>query len=102
MTHPAKPVRDGRVVVGLDGSDSAWAALERAVAEARRRHATLEIVHAWPWARTDPLAFRPGQRTAAARGGDRQDRAATGRVAAQSMSQLPPPPSPLRSAGTPR
>ncbi|MFC9224243.1 universal stress protein [Streptomyces hygroscopicus] len=59
MTHPAKPVRNGRVVVGLDGSDSARAALDLAIAEARRRAATLEIVHAWPWARTDPLAFDP-------------------------------------------
>ncbi|AUA09611.1 universal stress protein [Streptomyces sp. SID8361] len=57
MTHPARPVRGGRVVVGLDGSDSAWAALDQAVAEARRREATLEIVHAWPWGRADPLAF---------------------------------------------
>ncbi|QKV91121.1 universal stress protein [Streptomyces sp. NA02950] len=57
MTTPGKPAHDGRVVVGLDGSDSAWSALDRAVAEARRRGATLEIVHAWPWARTDPLAF---------------------------------------------
>ncbi|OPF80724.1 universal stress protein UspA [Streptomyces antioxidans] len=60
MTGPVgKAAQDGRVVVGLDGSDSAWAALDRAVAEARRRDATLEIVHAWPWARTDPLAFDP-------------------------------------------
>ncbi|MEU4893878.1 universal stress protein [Streptomyces sp. NPDC044780] len=64
MTDPAGPVRNGRVrygrvVVGLDGSDSAWAALDRAVTEARSRGAVLEIVHAWPWARTDPLAFDP-------------------------------------------
>lgn len=58
MTEPVRPARNGgRVVVGLDGSDSAWHALDRAVGEARRRGATLEIVHAWPWARTDPLAF---------------------------------------------
>ncbi|WP_055551619.1 universal stress protein [Streptomyces sp. NBRC 110028] len=58
MAEPVRPRRDGgRVVVGLDGSDSAWQALDRAVGEAARRGATLEIVHAWPWARTDPLAF---------------------------------------------
>ncbi|MGW2326031.1 universal stress protein [Streptomyces sp. NPDC001700] len=59
MTEPVRPTsrNGGRVVVGLDGSDSAWHALDRAVGEARRRGATLEIVHAWPWARTDPLAF---------------------------------------------
>ncbi|MET7935596.1 universal stress protein [Streptomyces sp. NPDC005322] len=59
-TPPGKPAPDGRVVVGLDGSDSAWSALDRAVAEARRRDATLEIVHAWPWARSDPLSFDAG------------------------------------------
>ncbi|MEU5643863.1 universal stress protein [Streptomyces milbemycinicus] len=48
---------NGRVVVGLDGSDSAWAALDRAVGEAQRRQSTLEIVHAWPWAQTDPVSF---------------------------------------------
>ncbi|WP_432034924.1 universal stress protein [Streptomyces cucumeris] len=57
MTERGRRAQDGRVVVGLDGSDSAWSALDRAVAEAQRRGATLEIVHAWPWARTDPLAF---------------------------------------------
>ncbi|MEK8173726.1 universal stress protein [Streptomyces sp. M19] len=31
--------------------------MDQAVAEARRRDAVLEIVHAWPWADYDPLAF---------------------------------------------
>ncbi|MER6144021.1 universal stress protein [Streptomyces sparsogenes] len=57
MTRSDTPPPDGRVVVGLDGSDSSRRALDRAVAEAQRRGTTLEIVHAWPWARTDPLAF---------------------------------------------
>ncbi|MGY0056394.1 universal stress protein [Streptomyces sp. LZ34] len=51
------PSPNGRVVVGLDGSDSAWVALDRAIGEAQRRGTTLEIVHAWPWAQTDPVAF---------------------------------------------
>lgn len=57
MTRSGTPPQDGRVVVGLDGSDSAWLALDRAVDEAQRRGSTLEIVHAWPWAQTDPAAL---------------------------------------------
>jgi len=37
-----------RVVVGIDGSPGSLATLRRAVAQARRRHAGLEIVHAIP------------------------------------------------------
>lgn len=37
----------GRVVVGVDGSESATKALEWALAEARARSATLDVVHAW-------------------------------------------------------
>jgi uncharacterized protein len=36
-----------RVVVGIDGSDAAQAALCRALEEARLRHASLEVVCAW-------------------------------------------------------
>lgn len=60
MTRSGTPPQDGRVVVGLDGSDSAWLALDRAVGEAQRRGSTLEIVHAWPWAQTDPAALDVG------------------------------------------
>jgi nucleotide-binding universal stress UspA family protein len=41
----------GRVVVGVDGSESAALALDRAVQEARRRQVPLEIVHGEPWSR---------------------------------------------------
>jgi nucleotide-binding universal stress UspA family protein len=53
-TVPTVIVRDlrpgviGRVVVGIDGSKQADAALEWAVEEARRRQATLTVVHAYP------------------------------------------------------
>lgn len=36
-----------RIVVGVDGSESAQQALRWAIDEARRRGATLEVVHAW-------------------------------------------------------
>lgn len=36
-----------RIVVGVDGSESSRRALRWAVAEARRRRAGLDIVHAW-------------------------------------------------------
>ena len=37
----------GRIVVGVDGSRHAAAALQWAAAEAKLRSATLEVVHAW-------------------------------------------------------
>jgi nucleotide-binding universal stress UspA family protein len=37
-----------RIVVGVDGSDSARDALRWAIDEARRRKATVEAVYAWP------------------------------------------------------
>jgi len=43
--HDSTP--PGRVVVGIDGSDTARQALEWAVEEARVRRASLEVVHAW-------------------------------------------------------
>ena len=39
----------GRVVVGVDGSDAAQAAMAWALEEARLRHATLEVVSAWQY-----------------------------------------------------
>lgn len=39
--------RTPRVVVGVDGSDPSRAALDWALDEARRRSATLDVVHAW-------------------------------------------------------
>jgi nucleotide-binding universal stress UspA family protein len=36
-----------RIVVGVDGSEAGRDALQWAVDEARRRNATLEVVHAW-------------------------------------------------------
>jgi nucleotide-binding universal stress UspA family protein len=46
VRRPA-PVRDGRVVVGIDGSARALDALRWAAAEARTRDADLDVVHAW-------------------------------------------------------
>jgi nucleotide-binding universal stress UspA family protein len=37
----------GRIVVGVDGSELSMAALRWALEEARLRHATLDVVHAW-------------------------------------------------------
>ncbi len=37
------------MVVGVDGSEAAQAALERALEEARRRNAVLQVVHAWQY-----------------------------------------------------
>ncbi|MFZ0170645.1 MAG: universal stress protein [Acidimicrobiales bacterium] len=45
--HPSLAPKRGRVVVGVDGSDSAHEALRYAAAVARWQHWTLEIVHAW-------------------------------------------------------
>ena len=44
-----------RIVVGIDGSDAGNAALDWAADEARRRDATLEIVHAWSVPTGDPF-----------------------------------------------
>lgn len=52
-----------RIVVGIDGSDTARRALGWAVAEARLRQAQLDVVHAWqvPTVGVEPytLAFDP-------------------------------------------
>lgn len=42
-----------RIVVGIDGSETASLALQWAAKEARLRHASLEVVHAW----TFPYVF---------------------------------------------
>ena len=47
---PRAPLH-GHVLVGVDGSDQAVRALDRAVAEAQARYAPLEILHGWPWAK---------------------------------------------------
>jgi nucleotide-binding universal stress UspA family protein len=46
VRRPA-PTRNGRVVVGVDGSARALDALRWAAAEARTRDADLDVVHAW-------------------------------------------------------
>lgn len=43
-----------RIVVGVDGSDNSLAALQWAVAEARRRGAHLQVVRSWTW--SSPVA----------------------------------------------
>jgi nucleotide-binding universal stress UspA family protein len=47
VVHRSAPVRGGRVVVGVDGSDTATAALRWAAAEASARDAELDVVLAW-------------------------------------------------------
>jgi nucleotide-binding universal stress UspA family protein len=49
MTQPGQQ----RIVVGVDRSAAALAALRWAAAEARLRHATLHVVHAW-----EPVTYR--------------------------------------------
>ncbi len=55
----AAPVPQGRIVVGIDGSDDSLAALHVAAREARIIGGTLEAVHAWrARAATDPTLAR--------------------------------------------
>jgi nucleotide-binding universal stress UspA family protein len=51
----------GKIVVGIDGSDRARAALQWAIDEAALRGATVEAVHAWsqPLNVSTPLGFVP-------------------------------------------
>ncbi|MEV7970068.1 universal stress protein [Sphaerisporangium sp. NPDC088356] len=50
----------GQIVVGIDGSPSAAAAVEWAADDARRRGARLRIVHVWePWSYDFPLKAAP-------------------------------------------
>ena len=50
-----------RIVVGVDGSEGAQRALRFAIGEARRRGASLEVVHAWhvPYAAAGPYVPGP-------------------------------------------
>jgi nucleotide-binding universal stress UspA family protein len=60
-TGPAPPAAGGRIVVGVDFSDSARRALRWTLAEARRREARVDVVHGWqiPFAIPSPLAGLP-------------------------------------------
>jgi nucleotide-binding universal stress UspA family protein len=49
-----------RIVVGIDGSDESKAALGWAVEEARIRHATVTVVHAWTLPTYIGLGVAPG------------------------------------------
>lgn len=71
------PVRGGRVVVGIDGSDQSLDALRWAVAEARAREATLDLVHAWqlPVTAASPWTFVPDYADMEAGGRDLLDHA---------------------------
>ena len=68
-TIPVAVVRDGieqsderiaRIVVGIDGSDTAGSALEWALEAGRLHHATVDVVHAWE------VPYGAGQRFVAA------------------------------------
>lgn len=48
-----------RIVVGIDGSAAARAALAHAVDDARRRDAELEVVHAWVYPALTVLPMAP-------------------------------------------
>lgn len=52
---PEGDVTDGRIVVGVDDSEQAAAALRWALAEGALRGATVEVVHAW----TPPVSALP-------------------------------------------
>jgi nucleotide-binding universal stress UspA family protein len=58
MKHIEEPHLQ-RIVVGVDGSEAAQLALRWAIDEARRRHATLEVVHAWRTVPIDDYLFSP-------------------------------------------
>lgn len=47
VVRTPRPVRGGRIVVGIDGSTRARSALRWAAGEARARGASLDVVHAW-------------------------------------------------------
>jgi nucleotide-binding universal stress UspA family protein len=56
------PQKNERIVVGVDGSTLSMAALRWALAEAARRHAAVDVVHAWsyPMAAVTPYAGSTG------------------------------------------
>jgi nucleotide-binding universal stress UspA family protein len=45
--HGDAAIEQGRIVVGVDGSDGSYGALHFAVEEATRRRARLDVVHVW-------------------------------------------------------
>jgi nucleotide-binding universal stress UspA family protein len=51
---PAAETPNGRVVVGVDGSDASLRALDQAALEAQCHGARLEIVYGWPWRPSPP------------------------------------------------
>jgi nucleotide-binding universal stress UspA family protein len=53
--EPGPDLAGGRVVVGVDDSAQAFAALQWALAEAALRHASVEVVHTW----TPPMSALP-------------------------------------------
>lgn len=59
MNKNGNPQRRGSVVVGVDGSAGASAALRWAAAEARLRKDRLVVVHAWTPVYMDPLLVGP-------------------------------------------
>jgi nucleotide-binding universal stress UspA family protein len=48
-----------RIVVGIDGSEGSRHALEWAIAEARLRHAKVEVIHAWMFPYSSATPFGP-------------------------------------------
>jgi nucleotide-binding universal stress UspA family protein len=70
MTETEERAAGGRIVVGVDGSEAANVALRWAAAEAGRRGAALDVVHAWmtpyPLAAYD-MSLDPAELDAAAR-----------------------------------
>ncbi|MEV0740230.1 universal stress protein [Streptomyces sp. NPDC050549] len=59
--HAPGPPLSGHVLVGVDGSERATRALDRAAEEARVRRTPLEILHGWPWARHGVAVAQPGK-----------------------------------------
>jgi nucleotide-binding universal stress UspA family protein len=57
----SRGAESGRIVVGVDGSESARRALHWALGEARRRGASVDVVHAWqtPYIVPSPFAGVP-------------------------------------------
>jgi nucleotide-binding universal stress UspA family protein len=55
--EPDLTSREGRIVVGVDGSRNADAALRWAIEEGRRRDADVEVVHAWNMPFVAPYAY---------------------------------------------
>jgi nucleotide-binding universal stress UspA family protein len=87
-----------RIVVGIDGSDTAQRALAWAVDEAKRRNAVLVVVHAWhvPYVGGYPVtasAYDPALIEEAARS------VLADALAAEDTSELAAPPEPILVCG---